>query len=71
MCSSDLQPRQIARLDGLYLLSALGSRGLTLAPLLGEVLAAWVSGAPLPLASSLLDAIDPARFIARAARKKG
>ena len=36
-----------------------------------EVLAAWVSGAPLPLASSLLDAVDPARFIARAARKKG
>jgi tRNA 5-methylaminomethyl-2-thiouridine biosynthesis bifunctional protein len=65
------QPRQIARVDGLYLLSALGSRGLTLAPLLGEVLAAWVSGAPLPLASSLLDAVDPARFIARAARKKG
>ena len=33
-----------------------------------EVLAAWITGAPVPLASSLMDAIDPARFIARAAR---
>lgn len=63
------QSRQVPRVDGLYLLCALGSRGLTLAPLLGEVLAAWICGTPVPLASSLLDAIDPARFVARAARK--
>ncbi|MBQ0932399.1 FAD-dependent 5-carboxymethylaminomethyl-2-thiouridine(34) oxidoreductase MnmC [Ideonella alba] len=63
------QPRQVPRVEGLYLLTALGSRGLTLAPLLGEVLAAWICGAPVPLAASLLDAIDPARFVARAARK--
>ena len=63
------QPRQVPRTEGLYLLTALGSRGLTLAPLLGEVLAAWITGAPLPLAASLMDAIDPARFVSRAARK--
>ncbi|WP_374585334.1 FAD-dependent 5-carboxymethylaminomethyl-2-thiouridine(34) oxidoreductase MnmC [Ideonella dechloratans] len=62
------QPRRVPRVPGLYVLSALGSRGITLAPLLGEVLAAWITGAPVPLASSLMDAIDPARFIARAAR---
>jgi tRNA 5-methylaminomethyl-2-thiouridine biosynthesis bifunctional protein len=62
------QPRMVPRVPGLYVLSALGSRGITLAPLLGEVLAAWITGAPVPLASSLMDAIDPARFIARAAR---
>ena len=54
------QPRQVPRIDGLYVLSALGSRGLTWAPLLGEALAAWISGAASPLSSSLLDAIDPA-----------
>ncbi|MBQ0961432.1 bifunctional tRNA (5-methylaminomethyl-2-thiouridine)(34)-methyltransferase MnmD/FAD-dependent 5-carboxymethylaminomethyl-2-thiouridine(34) oxidoreductase MnmC [Ideonella sp. 4Y11] len=63
------QPRQVPRVEGLYLLTALGSRGLTMAPLLGEVLAAWITGAPVPLAASLMDAIDPARFVARAARK--
>lgn len=62
------QPRMVSRVPGLYVLSALGSRGITLAPLLGEVLAAWITGAPVPLASSLMDAIDPARFTARAAR---
>lgn len=62
------QPRMVPRVPGLYVLSALGSRGITLAPLLGEVLAAWITGAPVPLPSSLMDAIDPARFIARAAR---
>ncbi|GAA0748611.1 FAD-dependent 5-carboxymethylaminomethyl-2-thiouridine(34) oxidoreductase MnmC [Ideonella azotifigens] len=65
------QPRQVPRVPGLYLLTALGSRGITLSPLLGEVLAAWITGAPVPLSSSLLDAIDPARFVARAARRGG
>ena len=63
------QARQVPRVAGLYVLSALGSRGLTLAPLLGEVLSAWITGAPLPIASSLLDAIDAARFTARRARR--
>jgi tRNA 5-methylaminomethyl-2-thiouridine biosynthesis bifunctional protein len=36
--------------------------------LAGEVLAAAVVGAPQPVAGSLLDAVDPARFVARLAR---
>ncbi|NDY89787.1 FAD-dependent 5-carboxymethylaminomethyl-2-thiouridine(34) oxidoreductase MnmC [Ideonella livida] len=63
------QPRFVPRQPGLYLLSALGSRGLTVAPLLGEALAACITGAPNPLPADLLDAVDPARFIARAARR--
>ena len=63
------QPRHVPRVDGLYVLTALGSRGITLAPLLGELLAAWITGSPLPLASSLVDAIDPARFVSRALRR--
>jgi tRNA 5-methylaminomethyl-2-thiouridine biosynthesis bifunctional protein len=63
------QPRHVPRVAGLYVMTALGSRGLTWAGLLGEALAACVSGAPGPLSSSVLDAVDPARFVARAARR--
>ncbi|HET7524564.1 MAG TPA: FAD-dependent 5-carboxymethylaminomethyl-2-thiouridine(34) oxidoreductase MnmC [Burkholderiaceae bacterium] len=62
------QPRFIARRAGLYALAALGSRGLAQAALAGETLAAMIAGTPLPVGSSLLDALDAARFAARAAR---
>jgi tRNA 5-methylaminomethyl-2-thiouridine biosynthesis bifunctional protein len=63
------QPRHVPRVSGLYVLAALGSRGITWAPLLGELLAAAIVGAPLPLPGSLLDAVDPGRFAARALRR--
>ena len=63
------QPRQVPRVAGLYVLGALGSRGLSVAPLLGEVLASWITGAPLPLPNSLVDAVDVARFVSRRVRK--
>jgi tRNA 5-methylaminomethyl-2-thiouridine biosynthesis bifunctional protein len=47
----------------------LGGRGLTLGPLAAEVLAAWISGAPMPVESRLRDAVDPARWALRAARR--
>ncbi|MEK8050337.1 FAD-dependent 5-carboxymethylaminomethyl-2-thiouridine(34) oxidoreductase MnmC [Ideonella sp. DXS22W] len=64
------QPRQIPREPGLWLFSALGSRGLSQAALGGEVLAAWITGAPIPAPAALLDAVDPARFFARAQRHR-
>ena len=63
------QPRFVPRQPGLYDFTALGSRGITQAALGGELLACWITGAPLPVPSSLLDALDPARFVARAARR--
>ncbi len=57
--------RHIRRAEGLYALTALGSRGITLAPLAGEIIAAWITGAPMPVEASLLDAIDPARRLAK------
>lgn len=63
------QPRHVERLPGLYVMTALGSRGITWAPLLSQLLAAWVVGAPLPVPASLVDAVDPARFVSRAARR--
>ncbi|XVJ68980.1 MAG: FAD-dependent 5-carboxymethylaminomethyl-2-thiouridine(34) oxidoreductase MnmC [Rhizobacter sp.] len=63
------QPRLVPRVQGLHVCTALGSRGITWAPLLAEVVACGISGAVMPLESSLLDAIDPGRFLARAARR--
>ena len=63
------QPRLIERQPGLYVLTALGSRGITWAPLAAQTLAAWIAGAPLPLEASLLDAVDASRFVSRRARQ--
>jgi tRNA 5-methylaminomethyl-2-thiouridine biosynthesis bifunctional protein len=65
------QPRFVPREAGLYTLTALGSRGITWAPLAAHTLAAWITGAPLPLEASLLDVVDAARFASRAARRSG
>ena len=50
------------------MLTALGARGLTLAPLLGRLVAAQATGTPWPLEQDLADAVDPGRWIVRAAR---
>jgi len=63
------QARWLQRAPGLFVLAGLGGRGFTWGPLCGEVLAALVSGAPLPLPAEVLDAIDPGRGLVRHARK--
>jgi tRNA 5-methylaminomethyl-2-thiouridine biosynthesis bifunctional protein len=65
------QLRFVPRRQGLFVFTGLGSRGITWSTLGGEVLAAAIAGAPSPLPSSLLDAVDPARFFTRAARRAG
>jgi tRNA 5-methylaminomethyl-2-thiouridine biosynthesis bifunctional protein len=62
------QPRRVPRRPGVYIATGFGSRGITQAALAGEVVAAWITGAPIPVAADLLDAVDVARFAARAAR---
>jgi len=63
------QPRFIARAPGLFVCCALGSRGIASAALGADVLAAAITGAPLPAEADLLDAIDPARFLTRDFRR--
>ncbi|MGC3986975.1 MAG: FAD-dependent 5-carboxymethylaminomethyl-2-thiouridine(34) oxidoreductase MnmC [Pseudorhodoferax sp.] len=48
--------------DGLWVLTALGARGLTLAPLAAELIAARLHGEPLPLPARLAAALDPRRL---------
>lgn len=52
-------------LDGLYINSGHGSRGLITAPLSGELLAAWLDDEPLPVPRSVAEACHPNRFAVR------
>lgn len=63
------QVRLIPRRPGLYVATAFGGRGLTLAALAGQLLAAQITGAPWPLERCLAEAMDPARWWVRASRK--
>ena len=47
------------------ILTGLGSRGLTTAPLMAEILASQLTGEPLPLSNTLLQTVNPQRFIVR------
>lgn len=52
-------------LDGFYVNSGHGSRGLITAPLSGELVAAWVCGEPLPVPRAVAEACHPNRFALR------
>ncbi|KRA04586.1 bifunctional tRNA (5-methylaminomethyl-2-thiouridine)(34)-methyltransferase MnmD/FAD-dependent 5-carboxymethylaminomethyl-2-thiouridine(34) oxidoreductase MnmC [Pseudomonas sp. Root569] len=52
-------------LDGVYINSGHGSRGLITAPLSAELLAAWLDNEPLPLPASVAQACHPNRFALR------
>jgi tRNA 5-methylaminomethyl-2-thiouridine biosynthesis bifunctional protein len=62
------QARLLPREPGLFVCTALGGRGITWAPLLGELIAAQACGTPWPLEQDLVDALDPGRWIVRQAR---
>jgi len=49
----------------LYVLTGLGSRGLSYAPLAAELLCQQILGEPLRLSPTLSQALNPARFIMR------
>ncbi len=51
--------------NNLFVFTGLGSRGLTTAPLLSAVLLAHIIGGPLPMSQTLLDALQPNRFLMR------
>ncbi|MDY4300307.1 bifunctional tRNA (5-methylaminomethyl-2-thiouridine)(34)-methyltransferase MnmD/FAD-dependent 5-carboxymethylaminomethyl-2-thiouridine(34) oxidoreductase MnmC [Pseudomonas salmasensis] len=52
-------------LDGVYINSGHGSRGLITAPLSAQLLAAWLDNEPLPLPVSVAQACHPNRFALR------
>ncbi|MBL4613172.1 MAG: bifunctional tRNA (5-methylaminomethyl-2-thiouridine)(34)-methyltransferase MnmD/FAD-dependent 5-carboxymethylaminomethyl-2-thiouridine(34) oxidoreductase MnmC [Emcibacter sp.] len=48
--------------ENLYILSGLGARGFMTAPLLGDIMAALISGDPLPVPDKFYHSLHPARF---------
>jgi tRNA 5-methylaminomethyl-2-thiouridine biosynthesis bifunctional protein len=62
--------QELPRLNGLYGAFGYASRGLTWAALGAELIASLVGGEPLPLEGDLADAVDPARFALRRARRR-
>jgi tRNA 5-methylaminomethyl-2-thiouridine biosynthesis bifunctional protein len=55
--------------EGVFVLTGFGSRGFSLAPLLGEHVAALALNAPSPLSAPLAELVDPDRFRRRALRR--
>lgn len=55
--------------DGLYILGALGSRGLIYAPLGGEIIASMINNEPLPVERDIAEALHPSRFLLRELKK--
>jgi tRNA 5-methylaminomethyl-2-thiouridine biosynthesis bifunctional protein len=56
-------------LEGLYVMAGLGARGVQSAPLLADMLSAYISGGPSPVDRQIREALHPARFLIRAIRK--
>lgn len=48
--------------QNIYALGALGSRGFSLAPLMGEYIASQISSSPNPISTGIALSIDPMRF---------
>ncbi len=56
--------------QGVYVIGGLGARGLTLAPILGEIIAAEMFDEPPLLPQIARDALHPARFLHRALKRR-
>ncbi|MFP5383523.1 MAG: FAD-dependent 5-carboxymethylaminomethyl-2-thiouridine(34) oxidoreductase MnmC [Gammaproteobacteria bacterium] len=56
-------------LPGLYVLGALGAKGISFSLLGAEIIAAQVEGEPLPVDSEVAAALAPGRFLQRARRR--
>jgi tRNA 5-methylaminomethyl-2-thiouridine biosynthesis bifunctional protein len=59
----------VPRHSGLYGLLGLGARGLVWAEIGAELIASELEDEPLPMESDLAEAVDPGRFMLRAARR--
>jgi len=62
-----LQQTPLLPRSGISTLTCLGSRGLTTAPLMAEVLVSGLCAEPLPLNNDLLNAVNTSRFMTRQA----
>ncbi len=61
--------RDLPRVPGLWLLAALGSRGIASSRLAADLVTAKIAGAPLPVEADLVAAVDPGRYTRRRWRR--
>jgi tRNA 5-methylaminomethyl-2-thiouridine biosynthesis bifunctional protein len=59
----------IPRHPGLWCVQGFGARGIVWSALMADLLVSRLEGEPLPLERDLVDALDPARFMIRSARR--
>lgn len=57
-------------IDGLYISAGFGAHGISGAPLAGEIIAALISGDPLPVSHDMMQHLLPERFILRALKRR-
>ena len=57
-------------IDGVYMVTGLGTRGFTWAPWLADILAAQMFGEPAPATQKTLEAIAPMRLLLRAIKRR-
>lgn len=62
--AEDYYPRPTV-LNNVFIMTGLGSRGLTTAPMMAEILLSQIDASPLPLNNTLLNALNPNRFLIR------
>ena len=65
----DPQHQSSACYENLYMIGAMGSRGLCTAPLMAELLASELSGEPLPVSQTILKLVHPNRYWQRSLKK--
>ncbi|OBT15881.1 bifunctional tRNA (5-methylaminomethyl-2-thiouridylate)-methyltransferase MnmD/FAD-dependent cmnm(5)s(2)U34 oxidoreductase MnmC [Vibrio sp. UCD-FRSSP16_10] len=63
------EPSKVSQYSNLFCLVGMGSRGLTSAPLVAEILASQMLGYPIPMATDILEALHPSRMWVRKLRK--
>lgn len=64
------QPKiDIAYIPQVYISTGYSAHGMTDAPLGGEIIAAMISGEPLPVPQDMIDSVAPVRFILRGLKR--
>lgn len=59
----------IACIENVYISTGYGAHGMTDAPLGGEIIAAMISGEPLPVPQDMAESVAPARFLLRGLKR--
>jgi len=66
---SNARWHNLPRQPGLWCVQGFGARGIVWSGLMAELLASRIDGDPLPLTNDLVEALDPGRFLLKAAHR--